>query len=527
MADILFRCPGCGTYLSITEDEAFGSFDCPSCQAEVSAPEPEIDWECYACGTPLCGPSAIKGQMVECPSCGQERQVPTAGSRSRRKLRLRNSVGATQEVQGGGSRSGRRPRIRRIDTETDDPSSGSAGPSSPAAWRRPSAGAWQSGTVKSEIASDLRKWGIGLVVMGAISIAAPGFLDAAWGGLLIVLGVLSFIVRRPWLFAAIGCALLVAGVSNILGGLESPGWIVFGVLQMGWAVGEFRNFARHRRGHAGARYERGTGTMLRKIGFAAAAVMVVAAIAGMVLPRMLPGDEAVLGAATQSSIEAISTVLKLYKLDEARYPDSLEVLTRPGRKGAAYLNEMPTDAWGTPYVYRPHGKRFVLFSAGMDGIPGTGDDVHPQRTRGAADGSFDAGDAPADGVGAVRLGHLPHDPVARESRKGSWYLRVGDGSVFGPAGMDKMRTWAEAGRILPENELSEDGSIWFPAHEIPQLEMDWLVRLPDGTVFGPVNIRALAECVEERLFSENAKVRNRRTGETSSVGQQLRKAGGI
>jgi len=33
--------------------------------------------------------------------------------------------------------------------------------------------------------------------------------------------------------------------------------------------------------------------------------------------------------------------------------------------------------------------------------------------------------------------------------------------------------------------------------------------------------------VEERLFSENAKVRNRRTGETSSVGQQLRKAGGI
>jgi hypothetical protein len=98
---------------------------------------------------------------------------------------------------------------------------------------------------RQEMETELRKWGVGLCAIGGISILLSGFLDPVWGGALIVLGLLSFVIRKSGMFIVFGCVLLLAGLMNLLGGgLESGGWAIFGVLQVFWGVQEFRRFAK-------------------------------------------------------------------------------------------------------------------------------------------------------------------------------------------------------------------------------------------------------------------------------------------
>jgi hypothetical protein len=99
---------------------------------------------------------------------------------------------------------------------------------------------------KQELKNELKKWGFGLVVTGALSIFMPEFLNPVWGALLILLGILSFVIRKCGMFIVIGCGLLLVGLMNIFAGIESIGWSVFGVLQIIWAIQEFRRYARYR-----------------------------------------------------------------------------------------------------------------------------------------------------------------------------------------------------------------------------------------------------------------------------------------
>jgi len=93
--------------------------------------------------------------------------------------------------------------------------------------------------------TELRKWGVGLMVIGGLSIALSDFLDPIWGGGLIILGILSFLIRHCAMFIVFGCLLVLAGLMNLaFGGVKSPGWAVFGVIQIIWGVQEFRRFAK-------------------------------------------------------------------------------------------------------------------------------------------------------------------------------------------------------------------------------------------------------------------------------------------
>ena len=48
-----------------------------------------------------------------------------------------------------------------------------------------------------------------------------------------------------------------------------------------------------------------------------------------------------------------------------------------------------------------------------------------------------------------------------------------------------LRQWAAEDRIAPEDQVSQDQQIWSPAHDQPDLEMDWLIQMDDGTLYGP------------------------------------------
>ncbi|WP_332306754.1 type II secretion system major pseudopilin GspG [Desulfosudis oleivorans] len=114
-------------------------------------------------------------------------------------------------------------------------------------------------------------------------------------------------------------------------------------------------------------------------------VLVILGIIGVtVAPRILgkPDEAKKIKAAT--TIEAISTALKLYKLDNGAYPTTsqgLEALVRKPESGntdnwqeGGYLEKgkVPRDPWGNPFVYMCPGVHgdFDIISYGADGAPG-------------------------------------------------------------------------------------------------------------------------------------------------------------
>ncbi len=126
---------------------------------------------------------------------------------------------------------------------------------------------------------------------------------------------------------------------------------------------------------------------MRDKGFTLIEIMVVVVIIGLlatlVLPRVLGRQEEAFVAKAKSDIRALSSALKLYKLDNFNYPSTeqgLEALvSQPGGdppaknwKSGGYIERLPTDPWGYAYQYLSPGENmdFDLWSHGSDGRVG-------------------------------------------------------------------------------------------------------------------------------------------------------------
>jgi general secretion pathway protein G len=129
----------------------------------------------------------------------------------------------------------------------------------------------------------------------------------------------------------------------------------------------------------------------RHVGFTLVEVMVVVVILGilavLIVPRVIGRTEEARAAAAKHDIATIMQSLKLYHLDNGRYPTNEQglqaLVSRPQSQPAppnwkSYLDKLPKDPWGNPYQYlNPgvHGEVDV-FSLGADGQPGgTGADL--------------------------------------------------------------------------------------------------------------------------------------------------------
>ena len=129
----------------------------------------------------------------------------------------------------------------------------------------------------------------------------------------------------------------------------------------------------------------------RHAGFTLVEVMVVVVILGilavLIVPRVIGRTEEARAAAAKHDIATIMQSLKLYRLDNGRYPTNEQglqaLISRPQSQPAPpnwkpYLDQLPKDPWGNPYQYlNPgvHGEVDV-FSLGADGQPGgTGADL--------------------------------------------------------------------------------------------------------------------------------------------------------
>jgi len=111
-------------------------------------------------------------------------------------------------------------------------------------------------------------------------------------------------------------------------------------------------------------------------------VVIIAALAAMILPRLAGRSEQARIAIAKTDINAnISMALDLYELDNGRYPTTEQKLDalrkKPGGFPAAvnwngpYIKKEPTDPWGNSYEYKyppdHDGVDYDLYSLGLDG----------------------------------------------------------------------------------------------------------------------------------------------------------------
>jgi general secretion pathway protein G len=118
-------------------------------------------------------------------------------------------------------------------------------------------------------------------------------------------------------------------------------------------------------------------------------VVIMGVLAALVVPKLLSRTGESKVAAAKVDIATVMQALKLYKLDNQRYPTTEQglqaLLTKPttgpaanGWKSGGYLEKMPKDPWGNPYQFLSPGVKgeVDVFSYGADGAPGgTGDDA--------------------------------------------------------------------------------------------------------------------------------------------------------
>jgi general secretion pathway protein G len=128
-------------------------------------------------------------------------------------------------------------------------------------------------------------------------------------------------------------------------------------------------------------------------GFTLIEIMVVVVIMGILAALIVPklmgrADDARVTAARQD-IASMMQALKLYRLDNQRYPTTEQglqaLVQRPtsgpaanGWKTGGYIEKLPKDPWGGQYQYLSPGVKgeVDLFSFGADGQPGgTGNDA--------------------------------------------------------------------------------------------------------------------------------------------------------
>ncbi len=122
-------------------------------------------------------------------------------------------------------------------------------------------------------------------------------------------------------------------------------------------------------------------------GFTLIELMIVVVILGLlattVMPKILSKPDQARQTKAAVDIRSIQSALAMFKTDTGRFPTTSEglqaLVANPGLKGfdsEGYLERVPNDPWGNPYIYISpglHSKDYDLESLGKDGEDG-GDD---------------------------------------------------------------------------------------------------------------------------------------------------------
>jgi general secretion pathway protein G len=115
-------------------------------------------------------------------------------------------------------------------------------------------------------------------------------------------------------------------------------------------------------------------------------LVILAILAAVVVPKFTGRTEQAKIGAAKADVSNLKTCLNNFEVDNGRFPSNEEGLNALVEKPAgdlpnwkhSYIDKLPNDPWGHPYIYRcpgSNGKDFDLLSGGPDGREGGGDDI--------------------------------------------------------------------------------------------------------------------------------------------------------
>ncbi|TWO65534.1 type II secretion system protein GspG [Caenimonas sedimenti] len=110
-------------------------------------------------------------------------------------------------------------------------------------------------------------------------------------------------------------------------------------------------------------------------------LVIIGVLAALIVPNVLDRADDARSTAARTDVNNLMQALKLYKLDNQRYPSGEQglgaLVTRPTTQPVPpnwkpYLEKLPNDPWGRPYQYLNPGVKgeIDVMSFGADGQAG-------------------------------------------------------------------------------------------------------------------------------------------------------------
>jgi general secretion pathway protein G len=110
-------------------------------------------------------------------------------------------------------------------------------------------------------------------------------------------------------------------------------------------------------------------------------LVIIGVLAALIVPNVLDRADDARATAARTDVNNLMQALKLYRLDNQRYPTTEQGLQALVAKPSAgpvppnwkpYLEKLPNDPWGRPYQYLNPGVKgeIDVMSLGADGQPG-------------------------------------------------------------------------------------------------------------------------------------------------------------
>ena len=110
-------------------------------------------------------------------------------------------------------------------------------------------------------------------------------------------------------------------------------------------------------------------------------LVIIGVLAALIVPNVLDRADDARVTAARTDVNNLMQALKLYKLDNQRFPTSeqgLQALVTKPTTGTVpsnwkpYLDKLPNDPWGRPYQYASPGLKgdVDIYSFGADGVIG-------------------------------------------------------------------------------------------------------------------------------------------------------------
>lgn len=95
-----------------------------------------------------------------------------------------------------------------------------------------------------------------------------------------------------------------------------------------------------------------------------------------------------------------------------------------------------------------------------------------------------------------------------------WFLlKSSDRQVYGPVDQDTILGWASEAKISPLDKISKDSrKSWLRAPMVDELQMDWLIEMPDNYLYGPTNVGTIQEFLATGEIDGTVTLINCRTG---------------